>query len=473
MNLHGLRSFAACAALTLSGATQAGPGATLPPDLPAFGKDKPLPALEVIRHRLPNGLQVWVVPRKGLPRVDVVLSVRDAGAAADGLKQPGFAALLAELLTEGSQQRDARAIAQAAQALGGAVSATSGNDGITLNANALASKVGPLLQLVAEVARQPAFADGEVSLAKSNALEALKAASARPGFRADGALGRAIYGDHPYGNSQPTAAAIEAVTPAALRTAHAQRFRPERSLLVIAGRIDPAQALTLARANFGDWRSQGEALPAVAATASSARPQHVLLERPGSVQATLRLGRPGIPASHPDYVPLKVTSGVIGEGFSSRINMNLREEKGYTYGASARSRPYAHGGGITGGADVRNDVTGASLKEFDSEYRRLGSELVPADELKMTQRYIAGSFLVSNQVQGALAATLAQQWLVGLPPEFISEYVQRVQRVDAEQVRAMAKKYFAPEDQTIVVVGDKAAVAEQLKPYGEFSTPAR
>jgi zinc protease len=445
----------------------------LPAELPPYAKDKPMPAPTIVRQRLANGLAVWVVPRQGLPRVDAVLAVRDAGASADTEQQPGFAAMLAGLLTEGSTKRDARAIAQAAQALGGEIEASSGNDGITINANALASQAGPFLQLVAEVARQPAFVDGEVQLAKSNAQEALKAASAKPGFRAEGAMAKAIYGSHPYGNSQPTAAAIEATTPAALRTAHARRFRPESSLLVIAGRIDPAQALKLAQAAFGDWKATGEPLPAVAAAPTSAAPVRLLLERPGSVQATLRLGRPGAPASDPDYVPLRVTSTVLGDGFTSRINMNLREEKGYTYGASARARSYLDGGAIIGGADVRNEVAGASLKEYDAEYRRIGSELVPAEELAMTQRYMAGTFLVSNQVQGAMAATLAQQWLVGLPPEFLSQYVQRLQRVDAEQVRSIAKKYFSPETQSIVVVGDKAAVSEQLKAWGDFRTVAK
>jgi len=453
-------------------AAQAQAAAPLPADLPPFAKDKPMPAPQIVRQRLANGLQVWVVPRKSLPRVDFELAVRDAGIIADGPQQGGFASLLAELLSEGTQKRSARAVAESAQALGGAISAASSPDGITLSANAVATQAGAMLQLLAEVTRMPGFADNEVALAKSNALESLKASSAKPGFRAEGQLAKAIYGGHPYGNAQPTAASIEAVTPAALKQAHAQRFRPERSLLIIAGRIEPAQALKLAQAAFGDWQAQGQAAPESAPfKPGTGKPVHVLLERPGSVQATLRLGRPGIAASDPDYVPLRVASGVLGEGFSSRVNLNLREEKGYTYGASARARNLHNGGSIVGGADVRNEVTGAALKEFMAEYGRIGKEPVPAHELQETQRYMAGTFLVSNQVQSALAGTLARQWLIGLPPEFASEYVQRIYRVNAQQVQAVASKYFSPESQSIVVVGDKAAVAEQLKPYGEFASP--
>jgi predicted Zn-dependent peptidase len=462
----------ALAGAALTQAAIAAPPA-LPRELPPFGVDQPLPPTKIVRQRLPNGLEVWVVPRQGLPRVDAVLAVREAGASADGAPRAGFASLLAGLLTEGTTRRDARTLAQDLQALGGAMNASASADGITVDAQALASRAEPLLQLLAEVARQPAFADGEVKLAKANALEALKASSATPGFRAEGAIARAIYGDHAYAYSQPTAAAIEATTPAALRAAHAQRFRPDRSLLVIAGRIDAALAMKLAQAAFGDWQAQGEAAAPPPPAPLSATPVRLLLERPGSVQATLRLGRPGIAASHPDYLPLRVTSGVLGEGFSSRVNLNLREEKGYTYGASARSRAALHGGAIVGGADVRNAVTGAALKEFDAEYRRIGSEAVPAQELRETQRYMTGTFVVRNQAQGAFAATLAANWLVGQPASFLANYVQQVNRVTAAQVQAMGKKYFAPETQSIVVVGDPAAVADQLKAWGDFKRVAK
>ena len=134
-------------------------------------------------------------------------------------------------------------------------------------------------------------------------------------------------------------------------------------------------------------------------------------------------------------------------------------------------RSYRNGGGIVGGADVRNAVTGASLKEYMAEYTRIGTELVPDDELAMNKRYVAGGYLISNQLQGSVAGTLASNWLVGLPPEFLGQYVPLIQKVSAEQVRDMGRKYFDPKTQSIVVVGDKAAVAGQLAPYGTFTTP--
>jgi len=265
------------------------------------------------------------------------------------------------------------------------------------------------------------------------------------------------------------------------QSGHAGRFRPERGLLVIAGPIDAVQAIKLAEAAFGDWKAQGTASAEIAPPAAQATPQFVWLQRDGSVQSTLRLGRPGIAATSPDYVPLRLASTIIGGGFSSRINQNLREDKGYTYGASAGARSYRKGGAIVGGADVRNDVTGPALKEYESEFARFGTELVPEEELAMNKRYVAGGYLINNQLQGSVAATLASNWIVGLPSDFLGNYVPMIQKVTAEQVREMGRKYFDPKAQSIVVVGDRGAavsdkadasygktVGEQVKGFGDF-----
>ncbi|QJE01333.1 insulinase family protein [Massilia forsythiae] len=467
-------TLAVAGALASAGAHGAPPAdaaaaAKAPAGMPAYGKDKPLPAPHIGRKTLANGLQVWVVPRAGVPRVDMVLAVRGAGFGADDAAHPGFAELLAGLLNEGTARRDSRAIAEAAQGMGGAVAAGAGADGISVSANALASQAGAMMGLLAEVARTPSFPAGEVALAKANALQSLRVAETQPRFRAERALSRTVYGEHPYGHTQPTAESIGATDEALLRSEHARRFRPERALLVIAGRIKEADAMKLAQQAFGDWKGSGEAAPEVPPLAGGVKPVRLLLERAGSVQSTVRLGGPGIAATAQDQVPLRLAGTILGGGFSSRVNIKLREEKGYTYGASAGARLLREGGSIVGGADVRNDVTGAALTETFNEYKRIGSELVAPDEMRMHKRYVAGNYLLSNQMQRAVAGTLANNWLVGLPPEFLAQYVPLIEKVTPEQVREVAKKYFAPENQAIVVVGDRKAVGEQLKAFGEFT----
>ncbi len=227
--------------------------------------------------------------------------------------------------------------------------------------------------------------------------------------------------------------------------------------------------LLLQQPGIGEMRLLRPALAEVAPAPASAKPARILLQRGGSVQSTIRIGAPGIAASAADQVPLRLASTILGGGFSSRVNTNLREEKGYTYGASAGARMSRAGGAIVGGADVRNEVTGAALTEYFNEYKRIGTELVPAEEMTMNKRYVAGGYLISNQLQRSVAATLAQNWLVGLPPEFLGQFVPLIQKVTPQQVREVSAKYFAPEKQSIVVVGDPAAVGAQLKQFGEFT----
>jgi len=465
------KSLLAAAVCALLPAAALAKDVVMPKDLPAYGADKPLPVPEIDKKTLANGLEVWVLPRDGVPRVDYVLAVRGAGYAAD--EAPGFASLLAGLLAEGSDRHDSKQIAEAAQGYGGGIGAGAGSDGITVYGNALASNAEGMLQLLAEVARTPAFPDSEVKLAQANALQGLMAAEAQPGFKAERALAQAVYGDHPYGHTQPTEDAIKSVTPQQFRDAHARRFRPDHALLVVTGRITPAKAFELAQAAFGDWQNSGEPVPDTPKAAATATPKFVLVQRDGSVQSAVRLGRPAIAATNEDYIPLQLANAVIGGGFSSRLMQNLREDKGYTYGARSSVSALREGGRITASADVRNEVTGASLKEFVAEYGRLGNEPVPARELDDTKRYVAGGYLIANQMQAAVASMLAGNWLVGLPPEYLGEFVPKIRAVDAAQVQAMARKYYDPKDQSIVVVGDAAEVGPQLEPYGKFEVQGK
>ena len=459
-------------ALTLSfaGAAFAGPQAALPKDLPAYGADEAIPQLNIAKKTLDNGLEVWVLPRDGIPRVDMTLALKDAGFAADGVGANGFATVLAGMLTEGTAKRDSKGIAEAAQGLGGSVGAGAANDGITLYANALASNSDAIAALMAEVARSPSFPEDEVNLAKANALQALKVSEAQPNSRATRALLEAVYGDHPYARSMPTEASINSVTVAALQSEHARRFRPDHGLLVITGKLTPEQGFALASKHFGDWKNVGDGVAKVAEAPMTMPVQKSILQRDGSVQSAILMGYPSINAASAEYVPMMLASTVLGGGFSSRVNQNLREAKGYTYGASANLGSFRYGGRVQAGAQVRNEVTGASVKEFFNEFNRLANEPVPAQELIDTKRYVAGGYLISNQMQASVARLLSHYWLTGQSAEAFADYVPQIRAVTADQVQAMARKYWDPSKMSIIVVGDSAAVGPQLKEFGDFVT---
>lgn len=441
----------------------------LPKALPPYGKERALPPIHIEQRKLANGLTVWVLPRAdGPPKIHYVLSVR-GGLAVDPPLQPGFSSLLASLLKEGTSLRDALRIAQDLQSYGGDLHTEASVDGITLSMSGLASNAAKVITLLSEIALQPAFPQHEVELGKLNAVQALKASEADPDYLAQRAMGRLVYPGHPYGRILPTEASILSITPAMLRDEHDRRFRPDQALLVITGRIQPDAAFQLAERVFGDWHAEGRPLDDTSPVPTQGTPGHVFVERDDSVQSAIRVGRPAIAAQSPDYFPLLMTNAVLGSGFTSRLNQNLREDKGYSYGAGSALGAERAGGAVVASASVRNDVTGAALAEFMREYARLGNSLVSDDEMSLTKRYLAGGYQLLNQQQSQVAATLADYWLIGLPPQTLSDYVPKLQAVTAAQVQAMAKKYFAPKDQSIVVVGD-AAVLPQLKPYGEFDT---
>ncbi|PJJ97193.1 peptidase M16 [Lysobacteraceae bacterium NML91-0213] len=460
--------FAAAAHAQQPGAAPAtAPPTELPAGLPDYDADRPLPELGLIEQRLDNGLTVWVLPRQGgLPKVNYVLAVR-GGLASDPAELPGMSNLLAGLLQEGTATRSSVQIAEELQRLGASMSASASSDGLLAMASGLSSSAQPLAELFADVVRNPAFPANEVQLARTNALQSLKAMEAQPGYQANRAMGRVLFGDHPYGNTLPTEAGITGTDVAQLQAAHAQRFRPDQALLVIAGPVDGDQALALARSAFGDWRGEGGALPAVPAPDYPADPQFVLVPRAGSVQSAVRIGRPAFDADDERAIPAALANTILGGGFDSRLMRNLREDKGYTYGAGSSFGLRAQGGAFQAQADVRNEVTGAAIGEFLKEFEAMRTSAVGADELQRAKRYTAGTYLFQNQLQGAVASALASNWLLGRPADYLSSYVGKAQQVTAQQVQAVAREFFDPKTQSIVVVGD-ASVAEQLAEYGDF-----
>ena len=440
----------------------------LPKDLPPYGEDKPLPVPEIGQKTLSNGLTVWVVPRDGLPMVDVVMAVR-GGLAADAPEHQGTASLVAGLLNEGTKTRTAQQIAEELQAIGGSIGAGSGNDGITVYGDAFGSQADALMAVFADVVRNATYPDNEVVLGRTNALQALEASESQPGFLAERAFAKTVYGDHPYGRVTQTKAALEGVTAEYLRATHAQRFRPDRALLVIAGRITPREGHALAEKHFGSWRASGTPVADTPAFEAKPAPKFVLVERAGSVQSSLRIGRPGVAATSEDAIPLAVTNTILGGGFTSRITQNIREDKGYTYSPGAAVRRSRAGGAMLASAEVRNEVTAATINEVLYEFNRIGTTLVEEDELARAKRYFAGLYLYSNQQQGAVAATLANNWLVGLPPEYLGTYVGKAQAVTAEQVREMGRKYYPARHQSLVIVGERKAIQGDLDQFGDFS----
>jgi zinc protease len=441
----------------------------LPKDLPPFGEDKPLPKPDLAVSTLPNGLTVWTWPRPGVPRFVAVLAVR-GGTAADPKGMEGIAELLADTLKEGTATRTSRRIAEELQSVGGEISASASDDAIYVTVSALTSGVAAALDVLADVARAASFPAAEVELARGNAIQGLLARESTPEFLAQKAFARAVFGDHPYHVVAPSKETLQAATPELLRREFARRFRPEGALLVVVGDVDGTAASAAVTRSFGPWKGTGEG-PAATAPAPAAGPRKLLVvSRPGSVQSTIMVGRPTPTVTDPDYFPLLVANTICAGSFTSRLVENIREDKGYTYSPRGSVQTMQKGGLLALSADVRNEVTGGALLEIFYELDRMGSTLATDEEMSRAKRYQSGLYLLRNQIQGAVARTLASNWVKGLPLEALGEFVTKVNAVTADQVRAVGRTVFPSATQTVVVVGDEPKIREEIGEFGPVAS---
>ncbi len=437
----------------------------LPKGLPPYGHDKPLPVPRVAETDLPNGLTVWVVPRPGFPKVTAVLIVR-GGTASDPRDAAGMAEVLAGTVKEVTARRTSRQIAEELQAVGGELDTGASDDAIYVTSDCLASGTATLVAVLADVAQHAAFPADEVELVKENTLQGLLARASTPEFEADRTFAAAVFGAHPYRTIAPTEAAVRSLTPALLRQEYAKRFRPERALLILGGDLDEARVARLVQDEFGQWRGFGPAATPVPPVSGPPANGIGLVDRPDSVQSEIRVGRLAPRVSDPDYYPALVADTIFGGAFSSRLTENIREDKGYTYTPGSRLSSYAQAGLLEVHAAVRNDVTAATLLEIDYELDRMGATLPTDEELARAKRYQVGLYLLRNATQEEIVYTLANNWINGLPPAALGDFVPKVNAVTAAQVQEVGRRLFASRTQTVVVGGDASKVEGALAQFG-------
>jgi zinc protease len=430
---------------------------------PAGGPPKPfnVPAHE--SYALPNGMKVTLVPYGNLPKVTLSLVVR-SGNLNDPTDMPGLADIAGKLMKEGTASRSSRQIAEEAAGMGGAVNIIVGPDESDVTTDVL-SEFGPkAAALLADVVEHPLFPDSELPRLKNDAQRQLTISKSVPQSMALEKFRKILYGDHPYGTVFPTQESIEKTTVADIKKFYEGNFGATRAHLYVAGRFDTAEIKKAIATGFGGW-TKG---PAAVTNVPKVKPQHLvdLTDRPGAAQSTLLVGMPVPDATSPDAIPLGVTNALLGGSFGSRITSNIREQKGYTYSPSSQISRRYHDAYWAETADVTTQYTGASLKEIFAEVDKLAKEPPAAGELKGIQSYLSGLFVIQNSSRGALINQLRFVDFQGLGEDYLKTYVQKVNAVMPADVTKMTAEYIKPDQMTIVVVGDKAKVAEQLTPYG-------
>ncbi len=444
---------------------------SLPAGLPPAGALKPVTSPAVEEHQLGNGMRIWMVQRPDLPKVVFTLLVR-GGDSFDPPSAPGLARLMAQTLTEGTASRSSREIAEAAQGTGGDLSATAGPDSTQVSLDSLSEHAMDAVALVADVARNANFPDKEVDLAKSNMQDELRSSEARPGFLARRAWYQITYGDHPYHIMSATMKTLESATPDSLRALYAQEFSPDRALLVIVGSFDKAQLLPQIDKVFGSWKRGTGSQPEIKEAASKGDHNIYFIERSGSVQTTMLIGAVGPTLRNPDEPNLRLANTIYGGSFGSRLIRNIREDKGYTYSPYSYTTAYRWSGAILTSEDVRNEVTGPSLKETFYELKRISTEAPSSQELDQAKRYLIGNTALDLQSRASVAAKLGKYWVDGELATHLTEEMAAIQKASTGEVAKAAAKYLAPDRMTVVAVGEKSVILEQLKPFGMQIVPA-
>ena len=446
-------------------ATAAEKDKPLPKDLPPYGELKPFQSPQVTARKLANGLTLWLVPRPGFPKVSFTLAVR-GGLAADPQDLPGLTDLLTATVDQGTATRSARQIAEELQAAGGDLTAKAGSESIIISTSVLASKSEAGLAVLADVAQNATFPDSEVDLAKSDATDHLQQEESDPSFLAERAMARVMFGQHPYAVTTLTEDSIAKATAQDLRSEYARRFRPDQAILVGVGDFDATKIAASAESLLGKWAAPS--LPPVPAVDKpSFVPPHAvfIVDRPDSVQTTLAFGSIGPPQSSPDYAATQVANALFGGMFGSRLTLNIREDKGYTYTPDSFLVSRRTVGTLQTWAAVRNEVTGATVNEIEYELNRMATTTPSKEELIHAERYLVGNQAIELQSQDSVGRSLARLWTIGLPPEELGQESERIGKVTFSDVNNAAAKYFPAARQAIVAVGVRQVIKDQLAPF--------
>jgi len=438
--------------------------------VPPLAKATAFKVPNVAESVLDNGLHVLVVRRPGVPLVELRLRVPFAAPTGKrGRAHVARAALLSDTMLLGTEQRDAATFARDLQAVGGTLSVGADADRLGFGGSVLASGLGGLLELLGEVLTAAAYPTREIRGERDRLVQELAIHRSSAGVVAREALLARMYGDHPYGRDLPEADDVEAVTARQLRDLHGARVVPEGSVLTLVGDITPARATSLVAGALSDWTATGVVAPTPAVPQQGGR-RPLLLDRPGAVQTTVRLGGAAPSRTSEDYAATVLANLVFGGYFSSRWVANIREDKGYTYSPHSGIDHPSAGSRLFAGADVATDVTAPALLETLYELGRIATVPVGQDELDRARRYALGTMALSTASQAGLAGQLSQLAGAGLELGWLKQHAAALQRVTVEDVLAASARWLAPSVLTPVLVGDAATVASSVGTLVDLET---
>jgi zinc protease len=436
-----------------------------------FRKSAPAPLAPVafnipqpFETTLPNGLKVVVFENKKLPLVNFRLIFR-SGDIYEPADSVGLNSAIASMLSEGTESYSSKQLAEEIERLGAHLGASSGSDTTSISASSLTLYSSDILRLMAEMLLKPSFPEEELDLYRRNTIEGLKFQRSQANFLADEQVSRIIFGSHPYSKVSPTAEDIEKITREKLVAYQAKTFIPNNAVFIIVGDVERDEIIKEIEDKFGEWESGKIDDFAFDTVPERSERTLTIVDRKGSAQSNIVLANPAIERNHEDYFRVLVMNQILGAGASSRIFMNLREEKGYTYGAYSKFDMRRLAGAFEATAEVRTAVTGDSLKEFFYELNRIRDEKVSEIELQDAKNFLTGVFPIRAETQEGLTTLLVQKQIYNLPDDYLETYRDKINEITIEDVETAAKKYISPENMAIVIVGDAEDILPQAKEY--------
>lgn len=430
---------------------------------PVLGPPPKVSLPPVITRELPNGLKLMIVEQHELPLADFVLVV-GGGGTMDPASKDGVANLTASMLTEGTTSRNSLQIADQIAYLGVGLSASSNWDASTVSLHTPISQLDSALALFSDVVLHPAFSADDFERVRKNRLTSLVQLKDRPTAIADQAYAAILYGSgHPYGhNLIGTEASVMSMTPADLQAFYRSNFVPNNATLIIVGDVSAADIEKRISSKLGSWQRGAVTTPTFGDAPKSGVTTVYLIDKPGAAQSSFRIGSIGVPRSTRDYFALNVMNTILGGSFTSRLNQNLRETHGYTYGARSRFDMRQSAGPFTASAEVVAAKTDSGLVEFMKELNAI-RDTVPSSELNKAKRYLQlgmpGDFETTQQIANQLVPVV----LYNLPVSYYNSYVSNIESVTQADVQRVARQYINPGSLAIVIVGDRKNIETGLK----------
>lgn len=440
-------------------------------NLPKRGPDPKFSLPAIKKTKLSNGLNVWIVEQNELPIVSMNLVV-NTGGAADPTDRAGLAAFTANLMNNGTKTRDATAISNQLQALGANVNSMAQWDSANVTLQSLTKNLDAALDIYADVVTNPSFPDSELNTQKMRALVGLRQRKDNPNAIASVVYSSLLYGkSHPYGKSlSGDETSIKALTKAELERFYQTYYRPNNATLIVVGNTNEKTVMPKLEKAFAGWKSADVPKVDVPKDVAFDAPAIYIVDKPGAAQSVVTIGQVGVSRDNPDYYPLRVMNTILGGQFSARVNMNLREDKGYTYGARTAWNFRRGAGPFEASADVQTAVTKESVVEFMKELNGIrGSIPVTTAELEYNKQSVIRSYPSGFETVGQISGQLAQLVTYGLPDSTFNDFITNINKVTLADINRVANKYLTPDKMAILIVGDRSVIEPRLAEIGGWS----